>query len=170
VYRERILRHNWDKSLKSFPPCYSQSPLQTYFLYPPPPSPPWFETETLYTDTWSLRTLKIMPRNLNEIVCLWIRLLYTSRTYLTLVLSLHDNNGLLLDRTSLSTLDWLVSCLSWPLVSFGSCDSLLYYHICCRNSFWSRILLCIYSSPCLSAWRQSTGDRAIVSRITIKIL
>jgi hypothetical protein len=25
--RGRILGHNWDKSLKSFPPCYSQSPL-----------------------------------------------------------------------------------------------------------------------------------------------
>ncbi len=28
VYRGRILGRNPDKSLKSFPPCYSQSPLQ----------------------------------------------------------------------------------------------------------------------------------------------
>jgi hypothetical protein len=33
-YRGRILRRNWDKILKSFPPCYSQSPLLT----DPPPS------------------------------------------------------------------------------------------------------------------------------------
>jgi hypothetical protein len=30
-HRGRILGHNWDKSLKSFPPCYSQSPLLTHF-------------------------------------------------------------------------------------------------------------------------------------------
>jgi hypothetical protein len=30
-YRGRILGRNWDKSLKSFPPCYSQSPLLTDF-------------------------------------------------------------------------------------------------------------------------------------------
>ncbi len=35
-YRGRILRRNWDNSFKSFPPCYSQSPLLTD--YPPPPS------------------------------------------------------------------------------------------------------------------------------------
>ncbi len=34
---DRILERNWDKSLKSFPPCYSQSPLLT----DPPPPPPW---------------------------------------------------------------------------------------------------------------------------------
>ncbi len=28
---DRILGRNWDKSLKSFPPCYSQSPLLTDF-------------------------------------------------------------------------------------------------------------------------------------------
>ncbi len=38
----RILRRNWDKSLKSFPPCYSQSPLLTDFT--PPPEQKWFET------------------------------------------------------------------------------------------------------------------------------
>jgi hypothetical protein len=30
----RILRRNWDKSLKSFPPCYSKSPLLTDFTRP----------------------------------------------------------------------------------------------------------------------------------------
>jgi len=34
--RDRILGRNWDKSLKSFPPCYSQSPLLKDFT---PPSP-----------------------------------------------------------------------------------------------------------------------------------
>jgi hypothetical protein len=33
----QILGRNWEKSLTSFPPCYSQSPLQTDFT---PPSPP----------------------------------------------------------------------------------------------------------------------------------
>ncbi len=36
LYRGRILGRNWDKSLKSLPPCYSQSPLLTNFT---PPSP-----------------------------------------------------------------------------------------------------------------------------------
>ncbi len=31
----RILERNWDKSLKSFPSCYSQSPLLTDFTSPP---------------------------------------------------------------------------------------------------------------------------------------
>ncbi len=33
----RILGRKWYKSLKSFPPCYSQSPLLTDFTHPPPP-------------------------------------------------------------------------------------------------------------------------------------
>ncbi len=41
VYWGRILERNWDKSLKSFPPCYSQSPLRTDFI---PPEQKWFET------------------------------------------------------------------------------------------------------------------------------
>jgi hypothetical protein len=32
--------HNWDKSLKSLPPCYSQSPLLQIFSPPPSPPPP----------------------------------------------------------------------------------------------------------------------------------
>jgi hypothetical protein len=43
-----------------------------------PPSPRgkvvWNWFVTLYTETSSLRTLTMMPRNLNEIVCSWIRL------------------------------------------------------------------------------------------------
>jgi hypothetical protein len=35
-HRGRILRRNLDKSLKSFPPCYSQSPLLTDIPPPPP--------------------------------------------------------------------------------------------------------------------------------------
>ncbi len=42
-YWGRILRRNWDESLKSFPPCYSLSPLLTE--YPPTPlEQKWFET------------------------------------------------------------------------------------------------------------------------------
>ncbi len=33
-YRNRILGRNLDKSLKSFPPCYSQSPLQLCLRFP----------------------------------------------------------------------------------------------------------------------------------------
>ncbi len=41
----KFLGECWDKSLKSFPTCYSQSPLLTDFL-PPLPLPPvkWFES------------------------------------------------------------------------------------------------------------------------------
>jgi hypothetical protein len=37
MYRGRILGRNWDKSLRSFPPCFSQSSLLTDFT-PHPPS------------------------------------------------------------------------------------------------------------------------------------
>ncbi len=44
-HRGRILGHNWDKSLKSFPPCYSQSPLLRILPSPHPlPRAKWFET------------------------------------------------------------------------------------------------------------------------------
>jgi hypothetical protein len=36
VFKGHILGRNWDKSLKSFPPCYSQSPLLTAFTSHPP--------------------------------------------------------------------------------------------------------------------------------------
>ncbi len=39
----QILRRNWDKNLKSFHPCYSQSSLLTDFTPPPPPSNSGFE-------------------------------------------------------------------------------------------------------------------------------
>ncbi len=38
VYRGQIRGRNWDKSLNSFPACYSQSLLLTDFTPPPPPS------------------------------------------------------------------------------------------------------------------------------------
>jgi hypothetical protein len=54
-----------NNSLKSFPPCYSQSP-QLTDIPSPPPLPGvfwnWFIMSTLYTETSSLRTLKIIPR------------------------------------------------------------------------------------------------------------
>ncbi len=40
VPRGRILGCIWDKSIQSFPPCYSQSPLLTNFYTYPPPLPP----------------------------------------------------------------------------------------------------------------------------------
>jgi hypothetical protein len=43
VARSRIRGRNWDKRLKSFPPCYSQSPLR--ILLPPLSlEQKWFET------------------------------------------------------------------------------------------------------------------------------
>ncbi len=35
MYRGRIHKRNWDKSVESFPPCYTP---------PPPPEQKWFET------------------------------------------------------------------------------------------------------------------------------
>ncbi len=63
--RGRILGSNWYQSLKSFPPCYYQSPLLT-----DPPPPP---------------ERQIMSRNLSEIVYSWIRLqgrFLTGRTWI----------------------------------------------------------------------------------------
>jgi hypothetical protein len=51
-----------------------QSHLYWWNLLHPPFEKKWFET-SLDTETSSLRTLKIMPRNLNEVVRSWIRLL-----------------------------------------------------------------------------------------------
>ncbi len=74
----RILERNWYKSLASFPPCYSQSPL----LLPLPLEHKWFKlvcNVNMYMEASSLRTLNIMPGNLNETVRSWIRLLYFYR-------------------------------------------------------------------------------------------
>ncbi len=62
--RGRILGRNRSKSLKSFPRCYSQSPLLTEFPIPPPPLWAkvvwnWLAILTLYSETSCLRTLKI---------------------------------------------------------------------------------------------------------------
>jgi hypothetical protein len=43
LIRGRIIGRNWDKSLKSFPPCYSQSPLLMDFT-PHPRNKKRFET------------------------------------------------------------------------------------------------------------------------------
>ncbi len=75
AFRGRILGRNWNTSLQSFPPCFSQPPLPK--IPPPPPAKVawnWFVMWTLDTETSSLITLKIMPRNLNGIVRSWIRL------------------------------------------------------------------------------------------------
>ncbi len=92
--RGRILgRH--PKSLKSFPPCYSQAPLLRACLEISISSNSRNLLQTLHckaerrktwqktvpspyglrsTETSSLSSLKIMPRNLNEITRSWIRL------------------------------------------------------------------------------------------------
>jgi hypothetical protein len=68
----QILGRNWGKSFKSFPPCYSQS-LLIRILLPTPLVKSGLKlicyvNIVLYKETSSLRTLMIMPRNLNEIV------------------------------------------------------------------------------------------------------
>jgi hypothetical protein len=69
--RGRIHGRIWYKS----PPYFSQSTLLTDFT---PPKQNWFETclqcKHCLLETSSLRTLQIMPRNLNEIVRSRIRL------------------------------------------------------------------------------------------------
>ncbi len=61
--RGRILGRNWDKSLKGFPPSYSQSPLLTDFT---PPPPPLLAKVVLNGNRKS--------ENLNEIARSWIQL------------------------------------------------------------------------------------------------
>jgi hypothetical protein len=74
----QILGRNWDKSL-NFPLCYSQSPQITDVLPPSPLGKSGLklvcDVNILYTGTSSLRTLKSMSRNPNEIVCSGMRLL-----------------------------------------------------------------------------------------------
>jgi hypothetical protein len=63
--RCRILGRYWDKSLAEF-----SFLLFTIILPPIPPPPP----EKVVWNWFGMRTLKIMPRNLNKIVRSWIRL------------------------------------------------------------------------------------------------
>ncbi len=101
LLRGRILGLNTDKSLKSFPPRYSKSPLQLYLeisISSNSCNVLQFQQFRYSTSTvkvkggkpdrkpyptlpCSLRnpyiTFKIMPRNLNEIVRSWIGLLFT---------------------------------------------------------------------------------------------
>jgi hypothetical protein len=65
-------------SKDNFPPCYSQSYILTDFNPTPLLSKSGLKlvcNVNLYTKTSNLRTLKIMPSNLNEILRSWIRLL-----------------------------------------------------------------------------------------------
>ncbi len=80
-YRGLIHGRNWEKSLNSIPHCYSQSTVLTDVTPPSPLVWNWFVMLTLDTETSSLRTLKIMPRNLNEIVRSWMRLQYKYWTH-----------------------------------------------------------------------------------------
>jgi hypothetical protein len=67
--RGQTLGRNWDKSLKSFPPCYSQSPLLTD--YPTSLEQKWFEpglNVNIVHENLKSETLRIMHVNLNEIV------------------------------------------------------------------------------------------------------
>ncbi len=73
--RGRILERNGDKSLKSFPPRYSQSPLQTNSPPPPLRGLKLVCNVNIVHRNFKSDTLKIMPRNLNKIVRLWIQLL-----------------------------------------------------------------------------------------------
>jgi hypothetical protein len=74
----------------------------------PPPSPwakvvwNWFVMLTLYTETSSMRTLKIMARNLNEIVRSWIRLQFKKKFQPwrgVLTCYVHNVNIIFLQRT-----------------------------------------------------------------------
>ncbi len=64
----RILGRNWDKSLKSFPPCYSQSPLLTDFT---PLEQKWFEAGLWYkncvqkSQVWELS--RLCPETLTKL-------------------------------------------------------------------------------------------------------
>ncbi len=66
----RILGRNWD--LRSFPPCYSLSPLYQQVLITPPPPP---RAKVVCNINIVFRNLQseIMPWNLNDIVLSWIR-------------------------------------------------------------------------------------------------
>jgi hypothetical protein len=67
-----FLGWNPSKSLKSFPPCYSHS----YSFYSSVSKEKRGKpmVSEIHTETSTLRTLKIMPRNLKEILSSWIRL------------------------------------------------------------------------------------------------
>jgi hypothetical protein len=74
VCRGRILGRNWDKGLKSFPPFYSQSPLLTDILPPPPLSKSGLLCKHCIRKPQVLELSRLLTKNLNEIVRSWIRL------------------------------------------------------------------------------------------------
>ncbi len=66
VTRGRILGRNWDKSLKSFPPCYSQSPLlplQTDIILPSQSARVLSQAANVYMTMYS--TVSGQPKNFN---------------------------------------------------------------------------------------------------------
>ncbi len=74
----RILGRNWDKSIKSCPSCYSQSPLLKHFT----PLPPWVKVGwnwfIMYSKHCKQKPLvrefsRLCPVNLNKIVRSWIQ-------------------------------------------------------------------------------------------------
>jgi hypothetical protein len=71
--RGQILGRNWDKSPKSFPPCYSQSPLLTDFIPLPSLSKTGLKlvcnVNIVYRNLKSENSQEYVYRNLNEIVC-----------------------------------------------------------------------------------------------------
>ncbi len=75
--RGQFLGHNWDKSLKNFLLAIHS---HLYYGFTPPPPPPSKSGLKLVCNVnivygnLSLRTLQIVPRNLNEFVRSWIRL------------------------------------------------------------------------------------------------
>ncbi len=76
--RGRILGGNWDKSLQSFPPCYSQSLLPTDFTPPPPWAKVGWNLLVIVNTEYSNWELSILcprkPQQNCKIVCSWIRL------------------------------------------------------------------------------------------------
>jgi hypothetical protein len=148
--RGRILERNWDKSLKSFPSCYSQSPLLTDFTSPTP----WSEMvrNIVYGN---LRTFKIMPRNLNVIVRSWIRLLAFSYIQIitrhsalgAIVLSPanHQQRLDLSDYCCFSVASALMNILMLLLLSWSyQLPSLLLR--CCCVAYYSELLLLWYGA------------------------
>ncbi len=74
--RGRILGRYWDRSLKSFPPCYLQSPLLLDFtpLPPPPHSKSGLKVGCDVYGNLKSENSQDYAQNLNEIVCSWIGL------------------------------------------------------------------------------------------------
>jgi hypothetical protein len=169
-YWGRIIKCNCEKGLRNFPLCHSQSPLLMDFTPPPLLNKSGLIlvcNVKLYMKTSSLRTLKIMPRNLIEIVRLWTRLLVCSVHCQTCTVTIPPQHSSTLPPPSSSETHQEPDNDKWgPLwvlvVKYSAAITLLLLHII-RNFLLLAKSFSDAKVPCLLTSKFDRGKKIIFS-------